>query len=96
MIPVHEGSLSCHCNKVDVLVVLSDNNFVSDSKGGTLKLWDICTEFFLKKFTDNYGPVYGIAKVNYGIFVIFDRYQIKKPTDIFWDLGNGVCLKNYI
>ena len=45
MIPVHEGSLSCHCNKVDVLVVLSDNNFVSDSKGGTLKLWDICTEF---------------------------------------------------
>ena len=92
MRPVHEGILSFHSAQVFVFTGLSDKTSVSDSRDGTLKLLDLCTEKCIKNFIGDSGPVYGIEKVIDGRFIICDRYQIENLTARLWGLGSGVCV----
>ena len=69
--------------------------FFSDSRDRTLKLWGVYTENRIETFIGNYGPLYRIAKVKNGIFIIFARDQIENPTSMLWDLVSVVCMKNY-
>ena len=96
MRPVHEGIISCHYAQVNVLIALSDDTFVSASRDGTLKLWDIRTAMCIKTFIGHSGPVYGIAKINDGRFISCAGDQMEKPTARLWDLDSGVCLRKYI
>ena len=95
MYPFHEVIVSYNYDQINVLTALSDKTLVSDSRDRTLKLWGIYTENRIETFIGNYGPVYRIAKVKNGIFIIFARDQIENPTSMLWDLVSGVCMKNY-